>query len=210
MFKSPILVIFLLFFSLVANSQTFKAGAFVGLTASQINGDDSAGYNKPGLEGGLKVLVNLKEKTDLSLELQYSQRGAKEESNLNNTPQATYQTDYIAVPIIYSYKDWIAEEYFRLHFHGGLSFGRLVRSELKNDIDNTDFLSCWRKNDFSILVGATYFLNENFGITVRYNRSLRLLYNNNQVFDPMENPCNSINTNSLAPHNLSFLALYLF
>ncbi len=206
MFKSPTLVIFLLFFSCVANSQTFKAGAFVGLTASQINGDDSAGFNKPGLEGGLKISVNLKEKMDLSLEIQYSQRGAKEASNIDGTPQVTYKTDYVSVPIIISLKDWESEDYFRLHFHGGLSYGRLVNAELDNGgIDNSRFIDLWRENDLSILGGATYFVNKNFGLTVRYNRSLIRLYRNTQ-----ENIDNGGAIDSLSAFNLSFHALYMF
>ncbi len=206
MFKSPTLVIFLLFFSCVASSQTFKAGAFVGLTASQINGDDSAGFNKPGLEGGLKISVNLKEKMDLSLEIQYSQRGAKEASNIDGTPQVTYKTDYVSVPIIISLKDWESEDYFRLHFHGGLSYGRLVNAELDNGgIDNSRFIDLWRENDLSILGGATYFVYKNFGLTVRYNRSLIRLYRNTQ-----ENIDNGGAIDSLSAFNLSFHALYMF
>jgi len=205
MYKSTFLVIFFLVINTQCYAQTFKAGVFAGLTASQINGDDTAGFNKAGLEGGLRIGVDIQDKMELSLELQYSQRGARQEVQAG-IPQAIYRTDYIAVPVIFSYRDWAAEEYYKLHFHGGLSYGRLVNAELDNEeADNSVFLNLWRENDLSILAGATYFLNKHFGLTVRYNRSLILLYKNTD-----ENAMNGGQGNSLAPYNLSFHAVYMF
>ncbi len=195
-------LLFFLSFAFNLQSQTFKAGLVFGFTASQITGDNDAGFNKPGLEGGIKSLVNLGEKSDLSLELLYSQRGSKEEIRVDGTNQEIYRIDYISIPIVYSYKDWAAEEYYRLHFHSGLSYGRLIKAELDNGVDNSLFTDLWRKNDLSILVGATYYINKHFGLTFRYNRSLILLYKNSE-----DSP---INANSLIPFNLSFQGLYMF
>lgn len=196
-------IIFILFSLSVLNlqAQTFKAGLILGITASQINGDDDAGFNKPGFEGGLKSLVSINEKSDLSLEILYSQRGSKEEA-VPGQVQSIYRIDYVTIPVIYSYKDWLAEDYSRLHFHGGLSYGRLISAELDNDNDNTEFVSQWMENDLSILVGATYFLNEHFGLTFRYNRSLTLLFRNN--------PDVPNGSDSLLAFNLAFQALYMF
>ena len=72
-------------------AQTFKAGVILGVTASQINGDDSAGFNKPGLEGGLKSAVTISEKVDISLEILYSQRGAKDEASADGVVQNIYR-----------------------------------------------------------------------------------------------------------------------
>jgi len=197
-----------LFFTLLIacnlQGQTFKAGVVLGFTASQINGDNDAGFNKPGLEGGLKSLVNISTKSDLSLELLYSQRGSKQEAQVDGTTQEIYQTDYIAIPVIYSYKDWVDEEYYRLHFHTGLSYGRLIRAELQNDAteeENQTFIDKWRQNDLSVIVGATYFINKNFGLTFRYNRSIILLNKNDGTGGT--NP-------SLLPFHLSFQGLYMF
>jgi len=201
-------ILLFLFASLVGvylNAQTFKAGAYAGLTASQIDGDDDLGFNKPGIEGGLRIHISLSEKIDVGLELQYSQRGSKEGVDVDGTPQVIYQTDYVAVPVILNYKDWAAEDYYRIHFHAGLSYGRLVNAQLNNGIDNTRFIDLWRENDLSVVLGASYFLNEHFGLTFRYNRSLFLLYRNTE-----ENAMNGGQGNSLAPYHLSFHALYMF
>ena len=214
MYKFTFLILFIFAFSPKSFTQTFNAGLIAGFTASQLNGDNSAGYNKLGVEGGLRVGVALQEKMDLTLEILYSQRGAKEEVDVDGTPQEIYQTDYIAVPIVFSYKDWLAGEYYRLHFHGGLSYGRLVNAELKNDLsDNSRFVSTWKENDLSFLLGATYFVNEHLGLTVRYNRSIFLLFKSGSSATFEENGVEmmqSFNTNSLIPYNLSFHAQYMF
>ncbi len=198
------LILFIVFCLSVAQmqAQTFKAGLVIGVTASQINGDESAGFNKPGLEGGIKSLVNINQKSDLSLEILYSQRGAKDEANAG-TVQNIYRTTYVAVPIIYSYKDWVAEDYFRLHFQAGLSYGRLIDAELDNEVDNTAFVEAWNENDLSFLVGATYFVNKKFGITFRYNRSILRLYQ----FDEADN---FPGRKSLLAFNLSLHGTYIF
>lgn len=214
MYKFTLLIIFFLTVNIEGYSQTFKAGLIAGFTASQIRGDNSAGFRKLGVEGGLRVGVTLKEKVDLNLEILYSQRGAKEGNDVDGTPQFIYSIDYISVPIIYSYKDWLDVDYYRLHFHGGLSYGRLVSSDLENDLsDNSLFVSTWKENDLSFLLGATYFLNEHFGLTFRYNRSIFLLFESGDSATFEENGVEmteSFNTPSLLPFNLSFQALYLF
>jgi len=190
--------------SLSIQAQTFKAGAILGFTASQINGDADAGFNKPGIEGGLKALVNIGEKSDLSLEILFSQRGSKEEARADGQVQDIYRTAFVAIPVVYSYKDWLSdtEEYYRLHFHAGLSYGRLISAELDNDDDNTEFVELWFKNDLSFLVGATYFANEHLGFTFRYNRSIFLLYKPEIDHPIIKDP--------LLPFNLSFHTLYMF
>ena len=204
MLKSK-LILFLLFslFLIQLQAQTFKAGIIAGFTASQINGDDSAGYNKPGLEGGIKSLINLTKKTDISLEILYSQRGAKDEARADGNVQNIYRIAFVAIPIIYSYKDWEAEDYFRMHFQAGLSYGRLINAELDNDDDNTAFVEAWNDNDLSFLVGATYFVNSKFGLTFRYNRSIFRLYTNDE-----NDPFNG--RKSLLAFNLSFHGTYMF
>jgi len=50
--KNILFISLLVLITAVANSQNFEGGALVGLTASQIDGDNYRGYNKVGLQGG--------------------------------------------------------------------------------------------------------------------------------------------------------------
>jgi len=104
------LLIFIFFIQTTnfAQQQRFKAGLNVGLTAAQINGDESAEFNKLGLTAGIRAYTFLNDKSDILLEILFSQRGSRTKV-LNGTtiPQKIIQLNYIEVPIIYTIKDGI-------------------------------------------------------------------------------------------------------
>lgn len=177
----------LLLFPLFAWAQPrFKAGAVLGLTASQIDGDLSAGYNKLGLQGGLRVISRLKGRQEASLEFLFSQRGCQNElipSDYDPNPFAL-TLNYVEVPIQWHWKDWLVEydndklNFYRVSFNAGLSYGRLINSKVDDDFSwlngvAPDYLT---KNDLSILFGFNFMASRKFGFTVRWNRSLVLLY----------------------------------
>ena len=58
----------LIFCTSVQAQRRFQGGVVVGLSASQIDGDLMAGYDKLGLIGGIRTVARLKERSDLSVE----------------------------------------------------------------------------------------------------------------------------------------------
>ncbi len=187
-------------FALNIEAQTFKAGGIIGLNASQIRGDDSAGFNKLGIVGGLKAAVDVGTKLEASIEILYSQRGSYQQATNNNPDEFRINTDYISIPLIISYKDWLADDdYYRLHFHTGLSYGRLINATINKE-KNSPILEEFVENDFSGLFGATYYLNPNLALTARYTRSINKLF---------EGPGTSINSNSYLGFFLTFHVLYM-
>jgi len=195
-----ILTLFIVCFTITVNAQTFKAGAIVGLNASQIRGDASAGFNKLGVVGGLRGVVILKDKMEASLELLYSQRGSFQQTTINNSDEIRINTDYIEIPVIFNYLDWQGEDYFRLHFHAGLSYGRLINATIQNEkID--PILEDFSENDFSWLAGFTYYVNKHVGLTARYTRSINFLFDRSK---------SSINSPSYLGFFLTFQAVYMF
>lgn len=162
--------------------QRFKAGLIAGVTAAQIDGDASAGYNKVGLQGGLRGIVLLKPKQDASIELLFTQRGSRNEAK---TPPFFKTTlNYIEVPLQWHYHDWPANgdsddpDYFRVHFNAGLSYARLIN--YKNDADLgggiTAALPDLNRNSVCFIVGVSYFATRHLGLVFRYNRALNALY----------------------------------
>lgn len=195
-----ILLFIILCFSISAYSQTFKAGAIIGLNASQILGDDSAGFNKLGVVGGLRGVVILTDKMEASLELLYSQRGSFQQATINNPDEIRINTDYIDVPVIFNYLDWKGEDYYRLHFHAGFSYGRLINATIQNEkVD--PILEEFSENNFSWLGGFTYYVNRHLGLTARYTRSINLLFDNSK---------SSINSRSYLGFFLTFQGVYMF
>jgi len=183
--------------------QRFKAGIVLGVTAAQINGDDSAEFNKLGFTGGLRAITILSEKSDVLIELLYSQRGSQTALSANSVlVQQVVHLDYIEVPILFNYKDWLADDdsYHKLHFHGGLSYGRLLNSRFE-DSPLEEAAPFFRENDFGWAAGVTFFVNKNVGFSARYTRSINLLFKSNST-----NP----NVNSLLSYFLSFSGNYIF
>jgi hypothetical protein len=176
---------------IVAAQPRFKAGAVFGLTASQIDGDLSAGYNKLGFQGGLRVISRLKGKTEASMEILFSQRGCQNELIPNDFDPNPFALtlNYVEVPIQWHFKDWLVEydeekyNYYRVSFNAGLSYARLINSKVDDDFNwlnsvAPDYLT---RNDLSIVLGANFWANRHLGFTVRWNRSLVLLYDSRKA-----------------------------
>jgi hypothetical protein len=169
----------------------FKAGPVVGITASQIDGDLSAGYNKLGLQGGLRVIGRLRPRTEGSLEFLFSQRGCQSEllkgNRFDDFPFGV-TLNYVEIPVQWHYKDWLIEgadeskNYYRMAFNIGLSYARLISTKLD---DETSWLrgivpDYLKKNDVSFVVGFNFFANRHLVFTARYNRSI------GQMYDPRD------------------------
>jgi hypothetical protein len=81
------------------NEGLFKALFNVGINACQIDGDGYAGYNYPGLEAGIGAMLRVHRFLSVSMEIDYSQQGAKQAFIFTDAPQTLQkyrvQWDYI-------------------------------------------------------------------------------------------------------------------
>ncbi|MFN0014195.1 MAG: outer membrane beta-barrel protein [Saprospiraceae bacterium] len=189
--------------------QRFKAGLIVGVTASQIDGDASAGYHKVGLQGGLRGIVVLKPRQEASIEFLFSQRGSRNQPDYPPTFSTTL--NFIEVPLQWHYRDWAANgdtdnpDFFRINFNIGLSYSRLL--SFTDDSDGsiagiTPALPHLNKDSFCFLVGASFFASKHIGFTFRYHRAFNALYSPGK---PGTNFANSLNE-----HYLAFQTMYVF
>lgn len=202
-----LIVLLTLLFSVSAHAQQrFKAGIIAGGNASQIDGDNSIGYNKLGLHAGITGITILNERSEFAIEFIYSQRGSQTKITPgSNADRNKISLNYVAVPLVFTYKDWLSEKnntpYYRVQAHGGLSYARLISTSIQDQ--GADALSeHFNENDVSWLIGASYFINEHFGFTFRYNRFVTMLFNNNKN--------TQVNANSLRVHYLTFRGVYIF
>ena len=194
---------------LAQQTQRFKAGIIAGITAAQIDGDASAGYNKVGLQGGLRGIVVLEQKQDASIELLFTQRGSRNESK---TPPFFKTTlNYIEVPVQWHYHDWAANgdpedpDFYRVHFNIGLSYARLLGYEDDSDgsvAGVSPALPFLKKDSYSFLIGASFFASKHIGFTFRYHKAI------NKVYRPGAPGTNF--ANNLSEHFLAFQTMYIF
>ncbi len=160
----------------VFSQQRFKAGITAGLNASQIRGDATGGYNKLGIAAGLRAITVFTDRTDLTIELTYSQRGSRNDPS--EPTEIQINLNYVEVPFIFHYKDWLMEEqnYYRVQAAAGLSFSRLLKAEHDDrrgvvEEKTSDFNS----NDIGLILGAEFFFTQHWSLSGRWNTSFNLL-----------------------------------
>lgn len=188
-------------------TQRFKAGLIAGLTASQIDGDASAGYHKLGWQAGLRGIVRLKPKQQASVEILYTQRGCRNEPK--TFPFYSTTLDYIEVPVQWHYSDWLveagdeADNFYRVQVNFGASYGRLMgyKDKYEDGFGIYEALPDLNENSFCVLLGATFYATRHLGFTMRWQRAV------NNLYKPRDSGGFA---NSLNEHFLTFQAMYIF
>jgi Outer membrane protein beta-barrel domain len=195
----------------------FSAAAELGFTASQLDGDLSAGYNKLGSMAGLRGIINLKKKTQASIGFVFAQRGAQDEISETDPDVYSITLNYVEMPILFHYADWEVkdgdETYYRAYVSGGFSYGRLLGTRLKDTgifaksviepvnppPGRSNYLN---DHDLSINIGASIFFTRRLGASFKWMRSATFVYNPKK-WDPAHLPQRGWNA-----HSLSFSLMY--
>lgn len=191
--------------SLEAQTQRFKAGMMLGFNASQIDGDELWGYNKAGLNLGVRFAAIITPRIDLSMDMLYSQRGSQSQFSLDNSVELNrYNLHYIEVPVILHFKDWVGvtsddEQFYRVEINGGLAYSRLIKARMHGNafVNREDLLN---QNDFSWLIGLGYHASPYHSFHVRYTDSINYLFDDQDAF----------NTRKLRGYFLTLHYLYTF
>jgi hypothetical protein len=152
-------------------AQRFEAALIGGVNLSQVDGDRLAGFNKPGLNAGVKVATILSDRWQLGLELLFSQQGSSRSKY--DDPASAYdkiRLNLVEVPVMIHFKEW------KFHLSGGVAYNRLINFQVIDALggDVTD-LQSFNENIFSLVLGGTYYFRDNMGIEVRWFRALNNL-----------------------------------
>jgi len=154
----------------------FTATLLAGANFSQIDGDEDGAYSKVGFNGGARGGVRFGDRMELCTEILFSQKGSYIKS-INKT----YHLDYVEVPVLFYYKDWEATDndnrkYMRVMVGGGFSYSRLLNGETKQYgttlQDGQPGYASFLSNDLMFMLDANIFITRNWGINVRWARSL--------------------------------------
>jgi hypothetical protein len=198
-------VLFTLFTGSLAAQRRFEAAVLGGVTTSQIDGDVSAGYHKVGLQGGLNVLAKLKGRQAMSVEMLFTQRGARHQPQI--APIFSVTLNYVEAAFQWHYSDWLVEEskqsddWYRARLNVGLVYGRLIgyRDKYPGTTGLSGVLPSLNNNSFCFALGGSIFANRHLGLTFRYQRALNFLYNASQT---------GIYDRNLKEHYLTFQLIY--
>ncbi|MCC6411415.1 MAG: PorT family protein [Saprospiraceae bacterium] len=187
------LLFFFCFFSTVALAQEtrvrrFNAGPVLGFSASQIDGDNSQGYNKPGLIAGLHTTAFLNKRFDASIEFLFAQRGSQSEiiKDQDNPGAFSMTLNYVEVPLQIHVKDWFVEDddgvYHKISLDAGFSYARFMSSKIDNEFSALNVVApdYINKNDFSFVLGASFYANRHWGFNFRWVRGITSVYDPNK------------------------------
>lgn len=149
-------------------AQEFKAGAIIGMTPSQVDGDRIGGFYKVGFTGGLFVYRDVSKVSRWQGELLFTMKGSKTHwKSLDYTIQqvSTSNVD-LNLLYIFKYNSW-------LHFRLGLTPSVLISSSEENISGLAPAEApAFRRFGLGFTTGVTYNFSDKLGISWNYNYSL--------------------------------------
>lgn len=165
------------------NAPKFQGMAIAGFNASQIEGDYAAGFKKLGFVGGVGAGYQLAKRWAVTLEMLYSMKGSTESNPAFTTGGMAgntlfYELHYVEVPFYVSIMDWKAPsekgDFMKIRANLGFSYGYMLGGTLKvNTFERQEALEdFYKRHDFNIIVGATFYFTKHWGAEFRYNHSI--------------------------------------
>lgn len=173
-------IFILLTISSLAAQKGFDLSLAAGLNAAQIAGDRLAGFDKLGINSGLKLSYRIKTNMDFSFEMLFSQKGsiAKRRAVPVGGNRMNTTLNYLDFPVYITYGDWYQSsgDYFKVGLHGGFSYSYLLGRRLNNEkIENIEDL---KNFDVMALLGLHYSFTEDWTLLIRYSNSFIRIYQN--------------------------------
>ena len=163
-----ILLISLVLISVNLFSQNFKGGIIVGISTSQVSGDNLGGYHKAGLCIGVFTLLPISEITHLKMEMNFIQKGSNNPKMLKNEiPDIS--TSYLEVPISVNYYQ---NEITALEIGTQVAF---LLSSTDNDIygpQQSELFNPFNKLDIGVFIGMNYHLTDKIILNSRMSNSI--------------------------------------
>ena len=151
--------------------ESFNAGVLAGINASQVSGDNYGGFNKAGMLFGLFSNVNVSQKLNLQIELNFSQKGSRKnpKTDEGDTDFFLLRMNYIEIPLM------LRTDYKRFKFEGGGYYSQLINYHLEDEngeFDIPEELNQFNNNDIGFLVGVYFKFTESLVMNWRFSNSI--------------------------------------
>jgi hypothetical protein len=167
----------------IEEPKTFVGGLIGGLNFTQVDGDSYKGYHNIGFNTGVVVYTQLVPNIAASLEILFSQKGARSNGSQLSNGGATVITkqniklNYAEIPILINFFDKK-----RNHFGAGLSYAQLINSKeeivgnnasIKYDPDQYPF----KKMDINMILSGQVHVYKGFFAGIRFQYSMLSIRN---------------------------------
>ena len=169
--KLPILL-FCGFLTLSNKAQDFGGGVILGLSTSQVGGDDLGGFHKAGLLIGVFANKSISELLSFQMEMTYIQKGSNN-PKMHDYKHANYSKEdisssYIEVPLLLQY-----HQSNKLKIEGGIQTAYLINgyyNDLNGRMPNPT--NPFINYDIGLLLGVDYKYSENISLNTRISNSI--------------------------------------
>jgi hypothetical protein len=167
MIKKFAILLFCGFLTLSIQAQNFGGGVILGLGASQVGGDNLAGFHKAGWLLGVFANKSISELLSFQMEMTYIQKGS---NNPNNTDLHEYDLNYLEIPFFLKY-----QTKYQLKIEGGFLTGILI-NQTERYSDGIELINMSNGNfntfDFGVGLGIDYSLTEKLTLNSRISNTL--------------------------------------
>ena len=170
------LVLFIFYGFLISNlqAQNFGGGIILGLSTSQVGGDDLGGFNKAGLIAGVFANKSISPLFSFQMEMTYIQKGSNN-PNMNNSEhlqdyeKPDISSFYIEIPLLLQYQQSEV-----LKIEGGIQFANLINGYYNDSYGEITYSGTtpFIKNDVGLLIGMDYKFSGDLSLNTRISNSI--------------------------------------
>jgi len=154
-------------------AQNFGGGIILGLSTSQVGGDDLGGFNKAGILAGFFANKSISELLSFQMEMTYIQKGSNNpdmnDYKSKNVGKPDISLNYIEVPILLQY-----QQNTTLKIEGGIQFAKLINGYYNDSYGEITYSGTtpFIKNDVGLLLGMDYKFSGNLSLNTRISNSI--------------------------------------
>ncbi|PKP04789.1 MAG: hypothetical protein CVU11_03495 [Bacteroidetes bacterium HGW-Bacteroidetes-6] len=152
-----------------SNAQSFTGGFRIGITGTQVQGDNISGFDKAGISAGFLVGIPLDDYSTLDMELLFVQKGSRRNPTKDDLTKYIMRLNYIEVPFLY--RRMLKKSF---GFETGLSFGVLIKNtDVEYDIYGLmPSRPPFEKYEVAAHIGFRYVIGESSSVNLRYSHSV--------------------------------------
>ena len=162
-----------------ADAQVFNAGVIFGISATQVEGDGYAGYDKPGLIIGGYTNTKIAKNWFAQFEIYYIGKGSKKNAKPSKGDYHSFKLNlnYIEIPLDLRFR------YKKFIFETGLYYSALINYNMEDEFGKIPVVNYpIKKYDFGGFIGFSYQLNNHISFNFRSKNSL-LPFRNFENYD---------------------------
>jgi opacity protein-like surface antigen len=168
--KIKLLLLALFGFFLISgtvSAQNIRNSLVIGASASQIDGDHLAGFDKTGLVFGGSSNFKITDKFSFQPEILFLQKGSKTTAQ-DSLIYFKYRLNYVSIPVLVCYK---VKPRFTLH--AGLAIDYLLSAKVDNGGGYEELDREINKLDLNYTGGFEYQIWDNLAANMRYQYSVQ-------------------------------------